>query len=111
MAYRDRRDLAYAAALLAMLGWASLYPAAKPALREVTPLMVAFARAGIACLVLGALVCLRAGGLAGGLTRLRREAATAAGGVAALGLIGLAGTSLLAMTAQQFLSASLNVLL
>lgn len=73
--------------------------------------MVAFARAGIASLVLAALVCVRAGGLVPGLAHLRREACRGAGGIVLLGTISFTGTSLIAMTAQQFLPASVNGLL
>lgn len=107
----DRTGAAYAAALFAMLGWASLYPAAKPALQEVTPLMVALARAAIACLALSLLTCVTQGGLAAGLRHLRVQSAVNGRGIAALGVISFTGTSIVAMTAQQFLPASINGLL
>ncbi|MGH2350994.1 MAG: DMT family transporter [Chloroflexota bacterium] len=107
----DRTGLAYTAAALAVFGWASLYPTAKLALQDVTPLMIAVARAGIACLALAAITCLRAGGMRAGWRGLRREVARGWRGPCALGLISFAGTSLLAMTAQQFLPAAVNGLL
>ncbi|MGH2370692.1 MAG: hypothetical protein ACRDI2_21150, partial [Chloroflexota bacterium] len=67
----DRTGLAYTAAALAVFGWASLYPTAKLALQDVTPLMIAVARAGIACLALAAITCLRAGGMRAGWRGLR----------------------------------------
>ncbi len=97
--------------MLAVFGWGSLYPAAKLALGEVTPLMIAAARAGVACLVLAVVTCLRYGGVGAGYRRLRAEACREWGGPCALGLISLAGTSLLAMTAQDFLPAGVNGLL
>ncbi len=105
------RPAAYVAALLAIFGWGSLYPAARLALREVTPVMVAFDRAAIASLALAALTCLRAGSVRHGLRRLRDEARGAGGWMIVLGLISFAGTSLLAMGAQQLLPASLNSVL
>jgi drug/metabolite transporter (DMT)-like permease len=107
----DRRALAYTAAAVSIFGWGSLYPVAKLALEEVTPLMVALARAVLAGLILALLTCLRNGHLRHGLGRLRREATTDWRGPCVLGLISLAGTSLMAMTAQQFLPAAVNGLL
>ena len=107
----DRRALAYTAAAVSIFGWGSLYPVAKLALAEVTPLMVALARAVLAGLILALLTCLRYGRLRHGLGRLRREATTDWRGPCVLGLISLAGTSLMAMTAQQFLPAAVNGLL
>jgi drug/metabolite transporter (DMT)-like permease len=97
--------------VLAIFGWGSLYPAAKLALEEVTPLMIALARAALAGLLLALITCLRYGTPGAGVGRLRREAGTDWRGPCALGLISLAGTSLLAMLAQQFLSAAVNGLL
>lgn len=108
---QEGRALAYGAAVLAVFGWGSLYPAAKVALEEVTPLMIVAARAGVACLVLAALTCLRYGGLGAGYRRLRAEARYEWGGPCALGMISLVGTSLLAMTAQETLPAGVNGLL
>jgi len=107
----DRRSLAYTAAAVSIFGWGSLYPVAKLALTEVTPLMVALARAVLAGLILALITCLRYGHLRRGLARLRTEATTDWRGPCVLGLISLAGTSLMAMTAQQFLPASVNGLL
>jgi len=107
----DRRSLAYTAAAVSIFGWGSLYPVAKLALAEVTPLMVALTRAVIAALVLALITCLRYGHLRRGLGRLRAEATTDWRGPCVLGLISLAGTSLLAMIAQQFLPAAVNGLL
>ena len=107
----DRGTLAYAAAVLAIFGWGSLYPAAKLALEEVTPLMIALARAALAGFLLALITCMRYGTPGAGVRRLRREAGTDWRGPCALGLISLAGTSLLAMLAQQFLSAAVNGLL
>ena len=107
----DRRALAYTAAAVSIFGWGSLYPVAKLALAEVTPLMVALARAVLAGLILALITCLRYGHLRRGLGRLRREATTDWRGPCVLGLISLAGTSLMAMTAQQFLPAAVNGLL
>src|SRR5207249_4226002 len=92
----DRRGLAYAAALLAMIGWGSLFPATKPALREVTPLMIAFARALLAFVILSAISCVRSGGLAPGLRHLRRQGAAAGRGGVILGVLSFAGTTMLA---------------
>jgi drug/metabolite transporter (DMT)-like permease len=107
----DRGTLAYAAAVLAIFGWGSLYPAAKLALEEVTPLMIALARAALAGILLALITCLRYGTPGAGVRRLRGEAGADWRGPCALGLIGLAGTSLLAMLAQQYLSAAVNGLL
>ena len=62
----DRGTLAYAAAVLAIFGWGSLYPAAKLALEEVTPLMIALARAALAGLLLALITCMRYGTLGAG---------------------------------------------
>jgi drug/metabolite transporter (DMT)-like permease len=107
----DRATLAYGAAVLAIFGWGSLYPAAKLALVEVTPLMIVLARAAIAGLVLAAITCIRYGGLRAGLLRLAHEARRHWLAPCALGMISLVGTSLLAMTAQAFLPAAINGLL
>ncbi len=103
--------LAFVAAILACLGWATLYTAAKTAMREVTGLMVAFDRATVAACTLTLIVILRAGGLRPGLRQLVETARQARWGVVALGLVNFAGTSVLAMTAQQFLPASVNGLI
>jgi drug/metabolite transporter (DMT)-like permease len=103
--------LAYAAAIFSAFGWASLYASAKVALRDVTPLMIALDRAALACLVLGGIVCIRAGGLRAGLALLRREAVEGGWRLCLLGVASLAGTSILAMTAQGLLPASVNGLL
>lgn len=105
------RPAAYAAALLAIVGWGSLYPVARLALRNVTPVMLAFDRAAIASLALAALTCLRAGGLRPGLRCLRDEARGAGGWIVVLGLLSFVATSLLAVGAQQLLPASLNSVL
>jgi drug/metabolite transporter (DMT)-like permease len=80
-------------------------------LREATPLAIALARAGIACLALASLSCLRVGGLRRGLAHLRSEAVAGGWRVALLGQISFVVTSLLAVGAQQFLPASLNSVL
>ena len=103
--------LAFAAAVFACLGWATLYTAAKTAMREVTGLMVAFDRATVATFTLTIIVILRAGGLRPGLRRLADTAGQARWGVVSLGIVNFAGTSVLAMTAQQFLPASVNGLI
>ena len=102
---------AYAAALLAVVGWGTLYSAAKPALREVTPLMIAFDRAALASLALAAVTCLRRGGLGAGLCHLWTQARAAGWLGIVTGVINFTGTSIIAMTAQQFLPASVNGLL
>jgi drug/metabolite transporter (DMT)-like permease len=94
-----------------MIGWGSLCPATKPALREATPVMIAFARAFIACLLLSALSCIRSGGLLPGLRHLRRQGATAGRDGVVLGVLSFAGTTLLAVGAQQYLPASVNTVL
>ncbi len=103
--------LGYAAALAAVLGWASLYTVAKPALTEVSPVVVATARATIAASVLALLSIATAGGPHRGLTHLAREARTNWHQTALVGLISFTGTSLIAMTAQRLLPASINGLL
>ncbi|HEX2186955.1 MAG TPA: DMT family transporter, partial [Chloroflexota bacterium] len=108
---RDRRGAAYVAAVLAIFGWGSLYPAAKLALQDVTPLMIALARTAIAAVVLGGLSCAGGGGLRPGLRRLRREATRRWREPCLLGLVSFLGTSVMAMTAQAFLPAAINSLL
>ena len=105
------RRVAFGAAILACLGWSSLYTAAKLAMREVTGLMVAFDRTAVACLVLTLIVIVRAGGVRPGVSHLLATARSARWGAVALGLVNFAGTSVLAMTAQQYLPASVNGLL
>jgi drug/metabolite transporter (DMT)-like permease len=103
-----RTALAYAAGAAATFGWASLYAVAKPALEEVTPVELALCRAAIAACalwVLAALVSRR------GPTYVAREGSRSGRRVALVGVISFAGTSLLAMTAQRFLPASVNGLL
>ena len=102
---RSRHPGLHAAAVLAIFGWGSLYPVAKLALEEVTPLMVALARAVPRRAPPGPdhLPALRAPGAVAWAGSRRRPTPTG-GGPASLGLISLAGTSLLAMIAQQFLS-------
>ena len=113
IAIPDQRTvrLAFAAAVFACFGWATLYAAAKTAMREVTGLMVAFDRATVATCTLTVIVILRAGGLRPGLQRLADTAGQARWGVVSLGIVNFAGTSVLAMTAQQFLPASVNGLI
>jgi drug/metabolite transporter (DMT)-like permease len=107
----DRSTLAYAAAVVSIFGWGSLYPVAKLALAEVTPLMIALDRAALAGLILALITCLRYGHPVAGLGRLRREAMTDWRGPCILGLTSLAATTLLAMVAQQLLPAAVNGLL
>jgi drug/metabolite transporter (DMT)-like permease len=102
------RRLAFAAAVGACLGWSSLYTAAKVAMREVTGLMVAFDRTTVACVVLTLIVIARAGGIRPGVAHLLATARSARWGAVELGLVNFAGTSVLAMTAQQYLPASVN---
>ena len=102
------RRVAFVAAVLACLGWSSLYTAAKLAMREVTGLMVAFDRTTVACLVLTFIVIVRAGGVRPGVAHLMTTARSARWGAVELGLVNFAGTSVLAMTAQQYLPASVN---
>ena len=102
------RRVAFVAAVLACLGWSSLYTAAKLAMREVTGLMVAFDRTTVACLVLTFIVIVRAGGVRPGVAHLVTTARSARWGAVELGLVNFAGTSVLAMTAQQYLPASVN---
>lgn len=106
--------LAYAAALAAVFGWASLYTVAKPALTEVSPVVVATARAAIAACVLAVIsiaTAATAGNPSHGLRHLGRTARTYWRETALVGLISFTGTSLIAMTAQQLLPASVNGLL
>jgi drug/metabolite transporter (DMT)-like permease len=107
----DRPALAFAAAVLSIFGWGSLYPVAKLALAEVTPLMIALARAALAGLILALITCLRYGRPGAGVGRLHREAVTDWRGPCILGLTSLAATTLLAMVAQQLLPAAVNGLL
>lgn len=102
------RRLAFIAAVMACFGWSSLYTAAKLAMREVTGLMVAFDRTTVACLVLTLIVIVRAGGVRSGVAHLVATARSARWGTVELGLVNFAGTSVLAMTAQQYLPASVN---
>lgn len=103
--------LAYAAALAAVFGWASLYTVAKPAVAEVSPVVVAAARATIAAGVLALLSVVTAGHPVRGLQHLGRTARTHWRQTALVGLISFTGTSLIAMTAQRLLPASINGLL
>jgi drug/metabolite transporter (DMT)-like permease len=103
--------LAYAAALASILGWASLYSVAKPALEEVSPVLVATARATIATFVLATLSIMASGGLGAGLKHLREEAMDRWQRTAVVGVVSFTGTSLIAMTAQGLLPASVNGLL
>ena len=105
---QSARRVAFVAAVLACLGWSSLYTAAKLAMREVTGLMVAFDRTTVACLVLTLIVVVRAGGVRPGVAHLMTTARSARWGAVELGLVNFAGTSVLAMTAQQYLPASVN---
>src|SRR6266542_2214946 len=103
-----RTTLAYTAGVAATFGWASLYAVAKPALDEVTPVELALCRAAIAAgvlWVLGSLVSRR------GPAYVLREGSRSWRRVAVVGTISFAGTSLMAMTAQRFLPASVNGLL
>jgi len=99
--------IAYLAACVSIFGWASLYPVAKPALSEVTPVDVALARACIAALTLTILSTLTSGDP----MRVMREGRRNWKAVALVGVISFTGTSLLAMTAQRLLPASINGLL
>jgi drug/metabolite transporter (DMT)-like permease len=81
---------------------------AKPALAEVPPVSVALARAVIAALVLGALSIAGSGGLAAGVRHLAGEGRRRWRLVALYGVISFCGTSLIAMSAQQLLPASIN---
>src|SRR5438067_941995 len=73
--------------------------------------MIAFARAAIACLLLSAISCARSGGLVPGLRHLRRQGAAAGRAGVLLGVLSFAGTTLLAVGAQQFLPSSVNSVL
>ena len=99
--------IAYLAASVSIFGWASLYPVAKPALSEVTPVDVALARASIAALTLTVLSILTSGDP----LRVIHEGRRNWKAVALVGVISFTGTSLLAMTAQRLLPASINGLL
>lgn len=81
---------------------------AKPALEDVTPVELALARASLAALTLfiASLAIARRGP-----AYVAREGRTNWKGVALVGLISFTGTSLLAMTAQRLLPASVNGLL
>jgi drug/metabolite transporter (DMT)-like permease len=97
--------MAYLAGVAATCGWASLYAVAKPALEEVTPVELALCRAGIAAVARGVL----AGVVARrGLAEIVRMGPKGWGRVALIGTVSFAGTSLMAMTAQRFLPASIN---
>lgn len=106
-----RERWAFLAALFSSFGWASMYPAAKLALAEVEPLHVVWARAAVAGLALVLLTAASKRGLRNGLAQLRVEASTRPGGLLLLGLMNFVATSLLAMSAQRFLAASVNGLL
>ncbi len=102
------RRLAYFAAVLACFGWGSLYTAAKIATGEVTGLMISFNRSTIATLILVAIVVARAGGPRPGFALLVETVRSARWGAVQFGIINFAGTSVLAMLAQQYLPASVN---
>jgi drug/metabolite transporter (DMT)-like permease len=103
-----RTSLAYAAAVISIFGWASLYPVAKPVFGEVTPVEVALARATLASAFLAFLSSVSSGK---GTAYVLREGRRDWRGVAVVGLISFTGTSMLAMSAQQLLPASVNGLL
>ena len=104
----SRAGLAYFAGIVSTFGWASLYTVAKPALEEVSPVDLAFSRAAIAAVTLTMLSSLTSRrGPAHVLAQARRDWRR----LAVVGVISFAGTSLIAMTAQQFLTASVNGLL
>ena len=105
---RARPRLAYLAGILSTFGWASLYAVAKPALEEVTPVELAFSRAFIAAVCLTALSSITS---RRGPVYVVREARRDWRRIAVVGVISFAGTSLIAMTAQQLLTASVNGLL
>jgi drug/metabolite transporter (DMT)-like permease len=107
----SRVALASVAAVVSLFGWASLYPVAKPALIEVTPVEVALVRAGIAAFVLATLSISISGGPRRGIQNFRRQVTGRPWRVAIVGIISFAGTSLIAMTAQRLLPASINGLL
>ena len=96
---------------ISSLGWASMYPAAKLALVEVEPLHIVWARAAVAGLALALLTIVSKRGLRSGLAQLRAEGRTRPWGWLLLGLMNFVGTSLLVLSAQRFLAASVNGLL
>src|SRR5438445_11262940 len=94
------------ALVVASLVWASLYPAAKPALAAPGPMQVAFCRVVLAFVALGSLILLRSG--PGLLVRQLRAHWRA---VLVLGMFNFAVSQILAMSAQSLLPASVNGLL
>jgi drug/metabolite transporter (DMT)-like permease len=107
----SRAALAWIAACVSLFGWASLYPVAKPALAEVTPVELAFVRAALAAIVLSSLSIVISGGPQRGFQNFRRQVSGRVWRVAFVGIVSFAGTSLVAMTAQRLLPASINGLL
>ena len=106
-----RERWAFLAAALSSLGWASMYPAAKVALDEVEPLHIVWARAAVAGLALALITIVSKRGLRRGWAQLRAEGGTRPWGWLLLGLMNFVGTSLLVLSAQRFLPASVNGLL
>jgi len=96
----------YLAAIIASILWGSLYPAGKPAIAAVGPMQVAFCRALLACLTMGALVVAR--GDAHTFAILFRKRWPGILGISATSFF---GSSLLAMLALGLVSASIIGLL
>jgi len=96
----------YLALLVAALLWASLYPAAKPAVAASGPMQVTFSRVLLAFLCLAPLILLR-----GGAHDVRRHLRAHWRAVVVLGLGNFAGSQILAMLALVYLPASVNGLL
>ena len=106
-----RERWAFLAAALSSLGWASMYPAAKVALAEVEPLHIVWARTAVAGVALALITVVSKRGLRSGWAQLRAEGETRPWGWLLLGLLNFIGTSLLVLSAQRFLAASVNGLL
>ncbi len=101
MSFGSRRLFDYAELFTAMVLWGSLYPASKPVLVHLSPVLVALARAFIAFLVLGVLILFRGkGGETASEFRHRPWPS------ASLGLVSFLLSSLLAMAAVRYLPAS-----
>lgn len=96
---------AHLAAALSVLGWGSLYVAAKPAVAAAGPAHVVLARDVVAALALVALAV-----ALGGWATVWREVQRPLG-VVALGTMSFGVNAMLAMAAQAYLPASVNGLL
>jgi drug/metabolite transporter (DMT)-like permease len=101
LSFASRRLFDHAELLTAMVLWGSLYPASKPVLVHLSPVLVALARDSIAFLALGVLILLRGkGGQA--VVEFRHRPWPSA----SLGLLSFLFSSLLAMLSVRYLPAS-----